>query len=85
MPNHTSSPRYCAYMLRCWHEGGQSTDDTEGWRFTIEDPHTGARRGFASFASLVAFLHKRLLADPCREGALNDEQADEGALLAPPV
>jgi hypothetical protein len=42
-----------AYMLRLWHvsDGGQG-----GWRASLENVHTGERRGFASLADLLSFL-----------------------------
>ncbi len=46
--------RYRAYLLRLW----QVVND-EGrlhWRASLEDPHTGERRGFGSLEALVAFL-----------------------------
>jgi hypothetical protein len=33
------------------------------WRFSLEDPRTGQRRGFASLEVLVAFLRTELLND----------------------
>ncbi len=49
-------PRYCAYLLRCWAAPGAPPSQQLIWRFSVEDPHTGARRGFATFEALVAFL-----------------------------
>lgn len=69
-----SAPTYCAYVLRCWHE---STDDAgaRGWRFGLEDVHTSARYGFASFAALMSFLHDQFIDDPVNGelGATVDE------------
>ena len=45
--------RYHAYLLRLWQV------ESEGcaiWRASLEDSHTGQRRGFATIAQLVAFL-----------------------------
>jgi hypothetical protein len=42
--------RYHSYLLRFWEESGQS------WRFMLENPHSGERRGFGSLEALVAFL-----------------------------
>ena len=30
------------------------------WRFSLEDPHTGERQGFATFEALIAFLQEAL-------------------------
>ena len=46
--------RYLAYLVRLWqvnHEGEAA------WYASIEDPHTGERRGFASLNALFVFLH----------------------------
>lgn len=59
MSTSASSSHYCAYLLRCWHATSQ-TDDMHGWRFSLEDPHTGARHNFASFDALLAFLRETL-------------------------
>lgn len=48
--------QYRAYLLRLWQmrSGGRLV-----WRASLEDPHTGERRGFASFKQLVAFLDEQ--------------------------
>jgi hypothetical protein len=52
----TQEPRYLAYLLRLW----QVRDNDELlWRASLEDPHTGERRGFASLEMLVAFLREQ--------------------------
>ena len=52
----TQEPRYLAYMLRLW----QVRDNEEMlWRASLEDPHTGERRGFASLEMLCAFLQEQ--------------------------
>ncbi len=59
-------PRYHSYLLRCWSDGPGL------WRFSVEDPHTGARRGFLTMAALVAFLDATLGAEgeaECAPGA----------------
>ncbi len=56
----TQEPRYLAFMLRLW----QVRDNDEfAWRASLEDPHTGERRGFASLEMLVAFLREQTRAD----------------------
>jgi hypothetical protein len=49
-------PRYHAYLLRCWEERGHNPLLTPTWRFSLEEPHTGLRHGFADLAQLMAFL-----------------------------
>ncbi|MBI5302038.1 MAG: hypothetical protein HY868_07860 [Chloroflexi bacterium] len=52
----TQEPRYLAYMLRLWQvrDNGETT-----WRASLEDPHSGERRGFASLEMLFAFLREQ--------------------------
>ena len=49
-------PRYCAYLLRCWEAPDRGSDLLPAWRYSLEDPHSGERRGFATFEALVAHL-----------------------------
>jgi hypothetical protein len=53
-------PGYMAYLLRLW-----QVDEGEGmtWRATLESPHTGERRGFASLADLFSFLASEVCRD----------------------
>ncbi len=45
--------RYAAYMLRLWQVGNS---DSAVWRASLENPHTGELRVFASMEALFAFL-----------------------------
>lgn len=56
------------YMLRGWQEPGPS--GVRFWRFSLEDPHTGTRRGFPNLESLWAFFAEQLG---------GDEKLDEGS------
>ena len=49
--------RYLAYLLRLW---SVLSDEGPVWRASVEDPHTGERRGFGSVEQLVAFLEARM-------------------------
>ncbi len=53
-------PRYCAYLLRCWEAADRGSDLLPAWRYSLEDPHSGERRGFASLDALVAHLRADL-------------------------
>ena len=64
--------RYCAWMLRCWGTEVPGAAPGAGWRFSLEDPHTGERRGFAGLDALVAFLKTEL-------SHSRDEPLDGGA------
>jgi hypothetical protein len=52
--------RYRAYLLRFWEECRGQPGLPGTWRFSLEDPHTGQRRGFASLERLVAFLQQEM-------------------------
>lgn len=56
MANLSKPPRYRAYLLRFWEERGQHPSLPTVWRYSLEDPHTGERRGFASLEALVEDL-----------------------------
>ncbi len=53
-------PRYCAWLLRCWEVRGPGPGPPLTWRCSLEDPHTGERRGFAGLEALSAFLRAEL-------------------------
>jgi len=53
-------PTYHAYMLRVWRDDTSTIRPSERWRFSLEDPHTGERIGFASVQMLCAYLVARV-------------------------
>jgi hypothetical protein len=53
-------PRYWSYLLTFWEERCQDPDTPVVWRFSLDDPHTGQRRGFASIEEVMAFLGREL-------------------------
>ena len=56
-------PRYRSYLLTLWEERGRDPDAPVIWRFSLEDPQTDQRRGFASLEEMVVFLRAELTAD----------------------
>ena len=46
-----ASLRYHAFLLRVW-----QTETTAAWRATLEDPHSGKTKGFASLKELFEYL-----------------------------
>jgi hypothetical protein len=50
------APRYHAWLVRRWTGKGPGEPPDPSWRYSLEDAHTGARRGFATLADLVAYL-----------------------------
>jgi hypothetical protein len=53
-------PRYRSYLLAFWEERSRDPDGPVVWRFSLEDPRTGQRRGFAGPEALAAFLRAEL-------------------------
>jgi hypothetical protein len=51
-------PTYRAYLLRFWREQREHPDLSSTWRFSLEDPQSGKRRGFANLEALTTFLRK---------------------------
>ncbi len=48
-------PSYHVFLMRCWEEHSDYPE-SDAWRFSLQDPGTGQRRGFASLEALLAFL-----------------------------
>ena len=47
---------YRIYLLAVWAERGRNKEAQAQWRYSLEDPHTGQRRGFASLEALTVAL-----------------------------
>ena len=59
------SQHYRSYLLRFWLEHRENPKLPGMWRYSLEDPHTGEKLGFASLELLVAFLRRQTSeADP---------------------
>ena len=56
-------PRYRSYLLTLWEERSSDPKAPEVWRFSLEDPRTGQRRGFAGLEALVAALQREIASD----------------------
>ena len=54
-------PRYHTFLLTLWEERNEDPNSPAVWRFRLEDPRTGQRRGFASLAELISFLQAQLV------------------------
>ena len=53
-------PRYRSYLLTFWEERNQDPVASAVWRFSLEDPRTGQRRGFADLEALIAALEQEM-------------------------
>lgn len=51
-----SEQRYLSFLLRLWRV---KRNGDLIWRASLDDPHTGERRGFASLATLMDFLKQQ--------------------------
>ena len=54
-------PRYRSYLLSFWEERSTDPDSPVVWRFSLQDPRTGQRRGFASLEEAVVFLQTEMV------------------------
>lgn len=56
--------RYRAYVVRCWQElSVHAGRETAVWRFSLQDPRTSQRRGFATLEALLGSLQAELADD----------------------
>lgn len=53
-------PRHRSYLLRVWEEPRQSPGLASVWRFSLEDPRTGRRQGFATLEEVIATVRSGL-------------------------
>ena len=63
MSTYDRPPRYQAYLLRLWQERTQRPSGPAVWRFSLEEPQTGIRRGFASLEAVMAFIERQIEGD----------------------
>jgi hypothetical protein len=56
--------RYRSYIVRCWQEASvHAGRRTKLWRFSLQDPHTGLRRGFVTLEALLVSLQEEMADD----------------------
>ena len=67
----TKPARYRAYMLRLI---PVKCDRGWTWHASLENAHTGERRGFASLELLVAFLQEQMRQEPSGQNEQVDDQ-----------
>jgi hypothetical protein len=53
-------PKTRNFLLTIWEERSQDPALPAMWRFRLEDPRTGQRRGFGDLEEMMAFLHGEL-------------------------
>jgi hypothetical protein len=69
------SQHYRSYLLRFWLEYRENPKLPGVWRYSLEDPHTGEKLGFASLELLTAFLRQQ-----ASEASPQDLEEMRGAL-----
>ena len=57
-------PRHRTYLLTIWEERSRDSTLPTLWRFSLKDPDTGQRRGFARLEEVMAFLSSELAGGP---------------------
>jgi hypothetical protein len=67
-------PRYRSYLLSFWEERGYGPDTPVVWRFSLKDPLTGERHGFADLGALMAALER----ETASNGSDEKEEAGTG-------
>ena len=65
-------PCYRSYLLTFWQERSRDPDMPVVWRFSLQDPHTGHRRGFATLSALITALEREMTVSEA--GDTEDEQ-----------
>ncbi len=58
-PLYDRPPRYHSYVLRFWEERSEELRVTI-WRFSLEDPLTNQRYGFADLPALVEWVKAKI-------------------------
>ena len=53
-------PKRFLYVLTLWQERPEIDDQPAVWRYSLEDPYSGERRGFGSLDGVTAFLRDRV-------------------------
>jgi hypothetical protein len=52
---------YRSYVVRCWQESSVHVGrETTVWRFSLQDPRTSRRRGYATLEALLGSLQAEL-------------------------
>jgi hypothetical protein len=55
-------PAYRTFLVTVWQEPNSAVEQSERWRFRMEDPHTNQRRVFANPQALIVALKEGTLA-----------------------
>ena len=67
---------YRAWLLRSWAAHKLTGSTGEGRRYSLEDPYTGAQRGFTSLPALMSYLQAESEADTEAPHAYGESSLD---------
>ena len=56
----SQSASYYIYLLKLWPERSQDNGETLSWRYSVEDPITGLRKGFAQFEDFLTYIQTQI-------------------------
>ena len=66
--NPKKTSRYLSYVVCCWQERSiHAGREIMVWRFSLQNPRTNQRRGFANLESLLVSLQAELTDDEVTE------------------
>ncbi len=66
-------PSYHSYLLRFWEE---RSEQPAVWRFSLEDPQTTRRYGFASLDALVEWLRAQIDRPASHDNVIGSHEPD---------
>jgi hypothetical protein len=61
MDQTSKSASYYIYLLKLWPERSHDNGETLSWRYSIEDPITGLRKGFAELEDFLAYVQAQIV------------------------
>lgn len=65
MTRHPTPPRYYNFVLTMWEECNQEgTASSSVWRFRLENPYTGEKKGFTNLDALLSTLKEQTQQKP---------------------
>ncbi len=60
MADSSRTASYYIFLIKLWPERSHDNGETISWRFSIEDPVSGVRKGFTDQESLLTHLREQL-------------------------
>ncbi len=60
MADSSRTASYYIFLIKLWPERSHDNGESISWRFSIEDPVSGVRKGFINQESLLTHLREQL-------------------------